>query len=150
MPKEYTFPPIPKRGTKEFREYAARVMTHDGDIIATLLGDCANCRVRGSDDMGWDWQSCTYYIEAECLPKPKERRWYTREEFLALFVTWPGRFLVRFQDRGDFIYSAWLSAFEGCYSVGVTRGVDVQEKNFWEATYSHDGGKTWHTFGVEK
>jgi hypothetical protein len=136
-------PTIPERGTRAFVEYAADVMLYDGPIA---------CRLRYCNDTwtvmtspNWDWCGNDYAKLPK--PKPKVRRWYTWDEFVATFLS-AGRILVREGERGHYYVADAWGCSNGFYL--VTTDPDVTERNFRDFQYSTDHGKTWQEFGVEE
>lgn len=80
------------------------------------------------------------------------RRWYTRDEFMALFASWPSKFLIK--SEGEIRSAQLVVTNDSHYVLGSSNPYDVpsmiQDGHFKGDHYSHDGGKTWHLFGVEE
>lgn len=136
-----------------------------GDLLTTETGEVVTVvNVWGCDDGfqttptsdGYkDWTIVMTGVDhshviVDYKPAPKQaKRWYTRDEFRLLFKTWPGIFLVKFEDKPDYLYNAELSMFEDHdWFVSCRRGYAIHGKNFTTAQYSHDGGESWHDFGI--
>lgn len=143
---KYVLPNVPRRDTPQFRQYAVRVMSHNGPILVEGAGN--PLREDSPDRVTWDWSTSDYYIESECVPKPKERRWYTREEFLSLLPVWPANFLVRSNGGGKSTASIVITPGEYLVSTSMSSN-EITRKNYSNFQFSHDGGKTWFPLGVE-
>lgn len=60
----FNLPNIPPRNTKEFNEYAARVMLSGGPYLFKDKDD--TCALQIGNPV-WDWRDGDYYIKSECL-----------------------------------------------------------------------------------
>lgn len=150
---EYILPKVPERCTEAFTEYAIKVMQSDGPWLAIFRTDDTK-EIHAPTLVLWNWAEWDFFIKADCVPKPidmpkEPKRWYSRDEFITLFGVWPGNFLVRFDDKPDYLYSAHLRMYEDKdWYLNTSRGICIKHDNYTTAQYSHNGGVSWHDFGI--